>query len=262
VLVEFLGVSSKTVSNLSLTDPYRVFGRNYADVRRPDPRIARQLHAALGDATTVVNVGAGTGSYEPTDRQVLAVEPSVTMLRQRGPGSAPVVRAAAEALPCGDGRFDAALALLTVHHWRDPVAGLTELRRVARRQVVLTWDVEVMARYWLVADYLPEITARERRLATVDTVLDVLGDAEVRVVEVPWDCTDGFLAAYWRRPAAYLEDRMRAGMSGVAALPETVVRPAIAQLAADLRTGAWQRRHDAMLSRESLDVGYRLVVAS
>jgi SAM-dependent methyltransferase len=212
----------------SLTDPYRIFGRGYADVRHPDPRIARHLHAALGTATTVINVGAGAGSYEPADRRVLAVEPSVTMLRQRGPDSALVVRATAEALPCGDGRFDAALALLTVHHWRDPVAGLTELRRVARRQVVLTWDVGVMARYRLVADYLPQIAVRERRLATLDTVLTVLDGAEVHVVEVPWDCTDGFLAAYWRRPAAYLDEGVRAGMSGVAALPETVVRPALA----------------------------------
>jgi len=246
----------------SPTDPYRTFGRGYAEVRRPDPRIARQLHAALADAATVVNVGAGTGSYEPAGRRVLAVEPSVTMVRQRGPGAAPAVRAVAEDLPCADGRFDVALALLTVHHWRDPVAGLTELRRVARRQVVLTWDVEVMARYWLVADYLPEITVRERRLATVDTVLRVLDGAEVRVVDVPWDCTDGFLAAYWRRPAAYLDDGVRAGMSGVAALPASVVGPAMARLAADLRTGAWRRRHGDLLARESLDVGYRLVVAS
>ena len=255
-------ISSKTVPNPLLTDPYRTFGRGYADVRRPDPRIARHLHAVLGGATTVINVGAGTGSYEPADRRVLAVEPSVTMLRQRDADSAPAVRATAEALPCGDGQFDAALALLTVHHWRDPVAGLTELRRVARRQVVLTWDVEVMARYWLVADYLPQITVRERRLATLDTVLTVLDGAEVQVVEVPWDCTDGFLAAYWRRPAAYLDDFVRCGMSGVAALPETVVRPALDRLAADLRTGAWQRRHGELLSRESLDVGYRLVIAS
>lgn len=243
----------------SLTDPYRTFGRGYADVRRPDPRIARQLHAALGTATTVLNVGAGAGSYEPAGRRVLAVEPSVTMLRQRGPGSAPAVRATAEALPCGDDTVDVAMALLTVHHWRDPVAGLTELRRVARRQVVLTWDVEVMARYWLIADYLPEVAVRERRLATVDTVRSVLG-GEVRALEVPWDCTDGFLAAYWRRPAAYLDDGVRAGMSGVAALPASVVRPAMARLAADLRTGAWARRHGS--SREFLDVGYRLVIAS
>jgi SAM-dependent methyltransferase len=246
---------------VSLTDPYRTFGRGYAQVRRPDPRVARQLHAALGPATTVVNVGAGAGSYEPAGRRVLAVEPSVTMVRQRAPGSAPVVRAAAESLPCGDDRFDVALALLTVHHWRDPVAGLRELRRVARRQVVLTWDVEVMARYWLVTDYLPEITVRERGLATLDTVLAVFGSAEVRVLHVPWDCTDGFLAAYWRRPAAYLDDGVRAGMSGIAALPEALVRPAMGRLAADLRTGAWQHRHGELLSHRSLDVGYRVVIA-
>lgn len=218
------------------------------------------MHDALGSAATVINVGAGAGSYEPADRQVLAVEPSVTMLGQRAPDAAPAVRATAEALPCGDGRFDVALASLTVHHWRDPVAGLAELRRVARRQVVFTWDVEVMARYWLVADYLPEITARERLLATMDTVLSVLDGAEVRVVEVPWDCTDGFLAAYWRRPAAYLDGGVRAGMSGVAALPDTVVEPAMARLADDLRTGAWEHRHGDLLSRDTLDVGYRLVI--
>lgn len=246
----------------NLTDPYRVFGRGYAQVRQPDPHIERQIHDALGDADAVVNVGAGAGSYEPVGRRVLAVEPSVTMLRQRGPGTQPVVRAAAEALPCRDGQFDVAMALLTVHHWRDPVAGLGELRRVARRQVVLTWDVEVMARYWLVADYLPEIAVRERRLATVDTVLDVLGRAEVRVLEVPWDCVDGFLAAYWRRPRAYLDDDVRAGMSGVAALPGDTVRAATERLADDLDTGEWTRRHGHLLDEETLDVGYRLVIGS
>jgi SAM-dependent methyltransferase len=250
------------MSRQSLADPYRTLGRGYADVRRPDPRIARQLHAALGDAASVVNVGAGAGSYEPGDRQVLAVEPSVTMLRQRGPAAAPAVLGTAEALPCYDNQFDVALALLTVHHWTDPVAGLTELRRVARRQLVLTWDVEVMARYWFIADYLPEVADLERRLTTVDAVLSVLVGAEVQVVEVPGDCTDGFLAAYWRRPEAYLDDGVRAGMSGVGSLPDTVVLPAVARLAEDLRTGAWDRRHGELRSRESLDVGYRLVIAS
>jgi SAM-dependent methyltransferase len=247
-----------------MADPYRTLGRGYATARRPDPRIDRQLRDALGDAASVLNVGAGTGSYEPVDRRVLAVEPSATMLRQRAPGSAPAVQAFAERLPCADGQFDVAMALLTVHHWRDPALGLAELCRVAHRQVVLTWDVEVMARYWLVADYLPAIAERERLLPTADAVVDGLRSLGRRVtveaVEVPWDCTDGFLAAFWRRPEAYLDAGVRAGMSGVAALPAPVVEEGITRLATDLRTGAW--RHDHLLDRHQLDVGYRLVVAA
>jgi SAM-dependent methyltransferase len=248
-----------------VADPYRTLGRGYRHVRRPDPRIAQRLHAALGDAATVVNVGAGAGSYEPPDRRVLAVEPSVTMLRQRPPGSAPALRAVAERLPCRTGGFDAALALLTVHHWGNPPAGLAELRRVSRRQVVLTWDAEVTARYWLVAEYLPEIAVLERRLATLDAVVDGLSgpgrQVSVQTVEVPLDCTDGFLAAYWRRPESYLDEAVRAGMSGVASLPEEIARTGLDRLAEDLRSGAWHRRHADLLEREWLDTGYRLVVA-
>ncbi|UJW36738.1 class I SAM-dependent methyltransferase [Saccharothrix sp. AJ9571] len=235
-------------------------------MRQPDPRIGQRLDAALGDAITVINVGAGAGSYEPADRRVLAVEPSATMLRQRRPGSAPAVRAVAEALPCADGQFDTALAVLTVHHWRDPAAGLAELCRVSRRQVVLTWDVEIMARYWLVTDYLPQIAERERGLATLDTVVDGLANLgrriTVQTIDVPADCTDGFLAAYWRRPHHYLDPAVRAGMSGVASLPDAVVKPALARLADDLRSGSWHHRHGAILKKDSLDVGYRLVIAS
>ncbi|WP_431921731.1 class I SAM-dependent methyltransferase [Amycolatopsis tucumanensis] len=249
-----------------MADPYGSFGRGYSSVRRPDPRIARQVHAALGAAATVLNVGAGAGSYEPDRRDVLAVEPSATMLRQRPPGSAPAVCALAEHLPCADHRFDAALAVLTVHHWRDPAAGLAELRRVSRRQVVFTWDVEVMARYWLVGEYLPEIAERERGLANLDAVVRGLSGPDRRVVvqpvPVPWDCSDGFLAAYWRRPHSYLDDDVRAGMSGVAALPSDVVLPAVRKLAEDLSSGKWQRRHHDLLDRDSLDAGYRLVVAT
>ncbi|HVV14510.1 class I SAM-dependent methyltransferase [Amycolatopsis sp.] len=249
-----------------MTDPYRALGNGYADVRRPDPRIAAQVQAALGNAASVVNVGAGTGSYEPDDRRVVAVEPSATMLLQRPPGSAPAVQAFAEHLPFATGRFDVALAVLTVHHWRDPQAGLAELRRVAGRQVVFTWDCEVMARYWLTAGYLPEIAERERTLYTVDGIVDALSRngrrVEVQAVEVPWDCSDGFLAAYWRRPDRYLDAGVRAGMSGVAALPDSVVRPAIARLTDDLATGTWHERHRDLLECETLDVGYRLVVAT
>ena len=244
-------------------DGYRELGRGYAGRRRPDPRIAARVTAALGGARSVVDVGAGPGSYEPADRPVLAVEPSPTMLAQRPPGAAPAVRGRAEALPLPDDAVDAAMAVLTVHHWSDPAAGLAELARVARRQVVLTWDPAVVARYWLVADYLPEVAALEAGLACVDAVVAGLGRfAAVRVVPVPVpaDCTDGFLAAYWCRPHAYLDPGVRESMSGLARLPGSVSGPALERLRADLATGSWHTRHGGLLERRDADVGYRLVV--
>lgn len=243
-------------------DPYLDLGKGYAEARRPDPRVAALIHESLGDARTVVNVGAGAGSYEPADRNVIAVEPSATMIAQRPPGSARVIQGVAEDLPFADQEYDAALAVLTVHHWTDPAAGLRELRRVARRQVVLTWDPAVIAETWLVRDYLPEIAVRERTLATLDAVVGELGPAaEVRVVPVPADCTDGFLAAHWRRPEAYLDPVVRRSMSAFANIPESVLLPAMDRLRADLDSGAWSTRNAELLDLEAFDAGYRLVVA-
>lgn len=146
---------------MSVTDPYQLFGQGYRNHRQPDAHIAGLIATALGTPRTVVNVGAGTGAYEPANRSVTAVEPSGVMIGQRPAGSAPVVRAWAEHLPFPDRTFDAGMAVLTVHHWTDPAAGLAELRRVSRKQVVLTWDQQVMARFWLIADYLPEIAEAE-----------------------------------------------------------------------------------------------------
>lgn len=224
------------------------------------------LDLAIGDAASVVNVGAGTGSYEPVDRLVLAVEPSRTMIAQRPAGAAPAVRATAERLPLRDAAADVALAVLTVHHWPDPGAGLAELVRVARRQVVLTWDGAWIARsFWLVAEYLPEIARLEAGLATVDTVVAELSRhrrrVEVRAVPVPADCVDGVLAAHWRRPDAYLDPAVRAAASGLALLPPATVETALRRLADDLATGRWHGRHADLLDRTELDVGYRLVVA-
>jgi SAM-dependent methyltransferase len=182
------------------------------------------------------------------------------MIAQRPPGAAPVVRAHAEALPFEDGSFDAAMALLTIHHWRDPAAGLTELRRVARRVVVLTWDQRVARDFWLCREYVPEITAiDDGRDVPIDRVVELLGGAEVITVPVPHDCEDGFLGAYWRRPEAYLDPLVRAGISPLAMMGERA-DAGLARLAGDLRTGAWQRRHADLLEREELDLGYRLVV--
>lgn len=240
---------------------YDTIGRGYARRRQPDPRVAARIHAALGDAASVVNVGAGTGSYEPADRRVAAVEPSEVMVRQRAPGAAPAVRATAEALPFADGSFDAALASLTLHHWPSWRRGVDELRRVARRRVViLTWD-PAHPGFWLTTDYFPTILPADRAtFPSIGELADALGGADVLVVPVPADCVDGFLGAYWRRPAAYLDPGVRASISALARIPDPA--PALARLEADLADGGWERRHGQHLPPDELDLGYRLVVAA
>jgi SAM-dependent methyltransferase len=242
---------------------YDRIGRSYAARRRPDPRIAAALAQALGAAQSVVNVGAGTGNYEPTDRRVVAVEPSAVMIAQRGKSAAPVVRAVAEALPFAAGAFDAAQALLTVHHWADLGRGLAELRRVARRVVVFTHDAAALGDFWLIRDYLPEIMPDvARSMPPVSAIARALDTADVRIVPVPFDCHDGFLCAYWHRPEAYLDPVVRAGISCFPALPPTVVDAALRRLADDLATGAWQARNQGLSAATAMDFGYRLVVAA
>jgi SAM-dependent methyltransferase len=237
---------------------YDAIGQAYGAYRRPDPRLAAGILDALAGAVSVVNVGAGTGSYEPEDRTVVAVEPSVAMIRQRRPG-VPVVRASASALPFRDAAFAAALAVLTVHHWPDKARGLAELARVARRQVVvLTWDPAAPG-FWLVDDYFPEILALDRPIfPSLADFRRVLGEVEVRPLPVPHDCTDGFLGAYWRRPAAYLDPGVRGAISTFAKLAD--VASGLARLRHDLEDGTWARRHGHLLARSELDLGYRLVV--
>jgi SAM-dependent methyltransferase len=247
-------------------DPYCRLGRGYDRHRRPDPRIHESIARAVGDAASVANVGAGPGAYEPA-ATVLAVEPSPTMIAQRPAGAAPVVRARAETIPLRDGAVDTALAVLTVHHWTDPAAGLAELVRVSHRQVILTWDPEVFARaLWLVAEYLPQIADAERPLACLSTITDELARyhrrVEVRGVPVPADCQDGFLGAFWRRPHSYLDPTVRAGASGLASLPAEVAEPALQRLADDLVTGRWHASHRHLLDLDELDLGYRLVLAT
>jgi hypothetical protein len=246
---------------------YDTLGATYARTRRPDPRIAARIHAALGDDITgVLNVGAGTGPYEPPET-VLAVEPSRVMLDQRPPGAAPGVQAVAERLPLRDGAVDAVMALLTVHHWSDLAAGIGELRRVARRRVaVLTWDQDVFRdRFWLVREYLPEAAAYDDARAVpavpAGRLAALLGGARQETVPVPHDCTDGFAAAYWRRPHAYLDPRVRAGASLFARTGEDVIAPGLARLADDLASGRWHTRHAGLLALDTVDVGYRLLVA-
>lgn len=235
----------------------------YPRHRQADPRIAARVHAALGDARTVLNVGAGSGSYEPRDRYVLAVEPSAGMRAQRRPDLAPAIIASAEALPLDDDAFDAAMAIITLHHWQDPATGLRELRRVARGAVVvLTFDVDVLASYWMISDYLPEALADDReRFLTISAIADVLGDARVEEISIPIDCQDGFFEAHYARPEAYLDPGLRAAQSVWPRLPEGVEQRALAALSADLACGAWDARHGHLRAQPAYDGGLRLVVA-
>jgi len=239
---------------------YDEIGRTYACTRRPDPRVEAAIHGALGDAASVVNVGAGAGSYEPP-QTVLAVEPSAAMIAQRPPGAAPAAQATAERIPLGDGECDVALAVLTIHHWPDPERGVAEMRRVARRSVILTWDPDYAEAFWLVRDYLPESMALDRRrMPAIAAVCEWMGGAEVWPVPVPHDCADGLFGAFWRRPEAYLDPRVRAGMSNLAQLGAPVDR-AVAALRADLDSGAWRERNRGLLDLDELDLGYRLLVS-
>src|SRR2546421_7571056 len=194
---------------------YDTIGRGYDAHRRPDPRIAAAIADAIGAAASVVNVGAGAGSYEPTDRPVVAVEPSPAMLRQRRPGAAPAVQASASDLPFRDAAFGAALAVLTVHHWPDRARGLGELARVTReRVVILTWDPAAVSRFWLIDDYFPELMTLDRDIfPTLEELRRALGRIEARPVLLPHDCVDGFLGAYWRPPQAYLDAGVRGPVS-------------------------------------------------
>jgi SAM-dependent methyltransferase len=241
-------------------DYYDRAGQGYAEQRRPDPRIAAVLAAALGHARSVVNVGAGPGSYEPSDRPVVAVEPSAVMLAQRT-SDAPRVRAVSETLPFGDDTFEAAMAVLTVHHWSDWRRGLSELGRVARRVVVLTFDTDAEPPFWLF-DYFPRILERDRlRMPPIGEVCALL-NARATPLPVPHDCTDGFLGAYWRTPARYLDERIRSAMSGFAMLSEEELAQGLRRLESDLVSGAWAARYGWLLGLDTTDLGYRVVVAS
>ena len=243
-----------------VTQLYDEIGVGYADYRRPDARIASSIMEALGDAESVVNVGAGTGSYEPSDRFVVAVEPSVAMIGQRQPGSAPVVQASATHLPFRDGAFAAALALLTVHHWPDRLCGLDELARVAKgRLVIVTWDPNASG-FWLVDDYFPDLARIDGDIfPSIEELRRALGRIKVRPLPIPHDCSDGFLGAYWRRPYCYLNPNVRSAISTFSKIGD--VEPGLARLRSDLENGTWERRHLGLLNRSELDLGYRIVIA-
>ena len=237
---------------------YDTIGVNYADLRKSDARIEAAISEALGAAETVLNVGAGTGSYEPSGRKVTALEPSAEMIGQRSPSAAPAIQGHAEDLPFDDKSFDASMAVLTIHHWSDQPKGLSELRRVTRGPVVLlTFDPDHRG-FWLL-DYIPELAALDdTQMPKLKDYERWLGPVEISTVPVPHDCSDGFMAAYWRRPAAYLDARIRAAISPFWALGD--ISKQLSKLSQDLEDGTWARRYADVLALEEYDAGYRLVV--
>ncbi|HMG62137.1 MAG TPA: class I SAM-dependent methyltransferase [Streptosporangiaceae bacterium] len=248
---------------MSSAQLYDTIGATYTVTRRTEPRIAARIWAALGDARTVLNVGAGTGSYEPPGRDVTAVEPSAVMRAQRPAGSAPCVAATAESLPFEDQSFDAAMAFSTIHHWPDPIAGLREMRRVARRVVVFTHDSSEagwLRRFWLTRDYLPEAAELVAGRPPLAEQARAIG-ARIEPVLIPWDCADGFFEAYWRRPGAYLDDRVRRGVSGWARVGPDAEQRAVRSLRADLASGRWAERNPELVDLEAAELGLRLLIA-
>jgi DNA-binding transcriptional MerR regulator len=241
---------------------YDAIGGAYPATRRTEPRIAARIWDALGDARTVLNVGAGTGSYEPSGRDVTAVEPSAVMRAQRPAGAAPCVAAAAERLPFGDQTFDVAMAVSTVHHWQDPIAGLREMRRVARRVVVLTFDAEDALRhhrFWLTRDYLPEFAGLFTSWPSLAGLAGAIG-ARAEPVPVPWDCADGLFEAYWRRPEAYLAEHVRRAMSTWTRVGPAAEQRAVDGLRDDLACGRWAERNRDLVDLDAADFGLRLLV--
>lgn len=241
---------------------YEEHGRAYARHRQSDPRLAARIHAALGGARTVLNVGAGTGSYEPEDRWVLAIEPSATMRAQRRPGTAPAVNARAEALPLDDDAVDAGMACVTVHHWDPPEAGLAEMRRVARGSVVVfTFELDCLPAWQ--HEYLAEGLELERpRFPSIDAIAAAVGGhTRTELVPTPGDCIDGFFEAFWRRPEALLDPAVRASQSMWRLLPPGVEKRMVQRLDAALQSGAWDAEHGHLRAQESYDGALRLVIS-
>jgi SAM-dependent methyltransferase len=240
---------------------YDEIGRGYAAVRVEDPRLARPMWDALGDAQTVANVGAGAGSYEPPDREVIAVEPSAVMIAQRPAEAAPAILAAAESLPFPDASFDAAMAIITLHHWNDLDAGLREMRRVARRRIVIvTFDPALEADLWIARDYIREhVIHTFSSLPPISRILDTFPEAHVRPLLIPNDCTDRMFASLWARPEEYLDPNVRAATSVWQRLPAEIVTRAVDDLRQDLSSGEWDKRYGHLRTTPEYDAGLRLI---
>ena len=241
-----------------MTDLYDTIGLNYANLRKPDPRIARRISTKLAGAQTILNVGAGAGSYEPEGLKITAIEPSIEMIKQRPPSDAILIQGNAEELPFPDNSFDASMAVLTIHHWSDPQKGIEEMLRVTKGPVVLLTFDPFADWFWL-ADYFPALIELDKwQMPQLEKFENWFNQIDFSILPIPHDCTDGFLAAYWRRPQAYLDARVRSAMSSFSAIGD--VSDGLSELEKDLNSGAWHSRYAELLELSELDCGYRLVV--
>ena len=243
---------------------YEHGGQKYSGQRKTDPRIAEYVHRALGNAKTVLNVGAGAGSYEPEDRYVIALEPSASMRSQRmNNGRTPAVIGFADTIPFDDNAFDASMALVTVHHWPDLDKGLKEMRRVTKDAVVImTFDPDALNEFWNV-HYFPELIEVERqRYPSVDSLIKSLGgNCEVQKIPVPFDCTDGFQEAYYGRPEAFLEKDVRMSQSAWGFLPAGLEEQYVQALANDLASGEWDRKYGHYRKEPDFTCALRLIIS-
>lgn len=237
---------------------YDQLAKQYKTYRRPDPRIAKRIQFYLQNAQRILNVGAGLGSYEPENCEVVAVEPAFEMISKRNHSKAILIQGIAEELPFKDDIFDCSMCILTMHHWSNIVSGLKEVLRVTRDKIVLFTWIGYGNNFWL-EDYIPEIIGIDAKLfPTIEELNQILGDVLVETIEIPYDCTDGFMCAYWRRPEMYLDPDARSAISTFSRIPEIQERLNILQ--EDIESGVWHKNYSHLLEKESFDLGYRLVV--
>lgn len=245
---------------------YDTIGQGYASTRREDPALRTRIMAALGDSRSLVNVGAGAGSYEPRDRHVVAVEPSDVMAAQRPADLAPALSGSAYPLPLRDDAVDAAMAIITIHHWDDELeAGVRELRRVARGPVIIvTFDPDVSTQMWLVCDYMPESAALDRAVfPSIEQVTSWLGGVSVvEPVLTARDTPDWTIASFWAHPERVLDEGARNATSGFARMERSVVDRVVGEVSRDLDSGTWDRRYGHLRELEEFDAGMRLIVAN
>ncbi len=235
----------------NLAEPYRTY-------RKPDPRIDARIRFHIQGARRVLNVGAGMGAYEPEDCKVVALEPSHEMIAKRKNSNATLVQGFAEDLPFGDNDFDLSMGILTIHHWADIALGLQEMLRVSKDKILLFTWIGYGSDFWL-QDYIPEITGVDEKLSpSLEELVHMLRNISVETIEIPYDCTDGFMCAYWRRPEAYLDPRARKAISTFSRIPD--IQERLNRLQDDIASGAWREKHSCLLDKESLDLGYRLIV--
>jgi SAM-dependent methyltransferase len=257
-----VGTARKAKHSIAGDVDYGVHGEGYARQRRADPRIARHIHEALGDARTVLNIGAGAGSYEPADRDVVAVEPSAAMRAQRGSRAAPAIDAVAESLPFDDDTFDASMATITVHQWRDLAKGLREMRRVTRGPVVImAFEPDAYASYWLmqmIPELMDVIRSRDPAITTITGHLG--GRSDVQSIPIPIDCSDGFVDSFYARPESFLDPAVRRSQSSWNFVADEPKERFVVELARDLGSGEWDRKFGELRTKPCLDVALRMIV--